>query len=627
MTNNNSNEINEIVQTLQSAKTAYYEGKPFMSDAEFDELEYKLELIDPDNEYFNQVGYQMKDEENTVQHTVPMLSIRNLKPNEDIISWYKRCKLPETTILISEPKIDGISGSLTYHDGKLIYGATRGDGFKGHKIEFINKKRNKLNSTILKEISQKGIVEVRGEFYIPKSIGEKYFKDKPLRNVCSGFIKSGENTQFVYFIAYQIITDEFPIYSETDCLSKLIEFGFNTVPHGIIRHPEDVVKLINDYIVNLRDKYDYETDGIVLMVNDKDLQRQINSSRVIRSYNHHNIAIKPPSKIYKSKLIGIEVNVSKSGRLIPVMIYEPIMINNVEFERATMNNYEYLKSFGELYYGNTVYVTRTMEVIPKIVGMEHNGDKTKPILFPEDKCPSCGKSVIRIDKHLVCKNPRCTGKSIAQIYNWVDKRNMKNIGIKFLEAAYEKGIIRSIPDLYDPNLERKLPRLDRFVDGGGKIRRIMDSINKSKEDVTDLDILSAIGIPGIGRVVLENLNLTNIDTLPKDVTSRKSDLAVYGYISEWLSIPNNFKMLLKLKELLNSKSYNIDRDKKTVVVTGTFSIPRNELKKILERKGYTILNNVTSKTDYLVVGSNAGSKLEKAKNLGKVKIVDIKEII
>jgi len=617
-------EIDEIVATLISAREAYYNGSPFMTDPDFDELESKLQLTDPDNEYFDQVGYVLNEPvENTVQFNTPMLSIRKLKNNIPVETWYKSCRIDHKTTLVGEPKVDGISGSLKYIDGKLVYGSTRGNGKTGVIIDFVGKIDNE---SIPNNISTTGEVEVRGEFYIPKYIGDIFYKDKPLRNNCSGILKSGENTHHVRFIAYKLFEYDNPHNTEMEDLIRLSYLGFKTIQYSQINKPEDIRDTINNYIISLRDLFEYETDGYVFMVNEKVLQDRINNSKIVRSFNHHIIAIKPPTKVVKSPLLDIELNVSKSGRIIPVAIYEPVIIDNVEFERATLNNYEYLKSFGDLYVGNTVYITRANDVIPQIVKMDNDGNISLPIQINKDRCPSCGKLATLVGKHLVCRNPNCQGKIISQIYNWVEKRNMKNIGIKFLELAYKKGIIKNILDLYDPNLESKISKLERFIPGGGKVNKIIKAISKSKEDIQDIDILEAIGIPGIGRVVLENLHLTSINTLPADLMKSNQDLATYKYISEWLTIPGNFIMLKNLKKILGSKSFSLKDNGKYVAITGSFQMKRSEIEKMLKSKGYKILNNVTRDTTYLIVGDTGDSestKLKKASDLGIAKVYDL----
>lgn len=638
-----SNRADELVTFLIQAKNAYYAGNPIISDTGFDQHEIELKNLDPNNPYFNIVGNT--DEGGDVKHNFPMLSMDKIKYfKQPIKPWYNRIRINDHEEIITTPKIDGNACTLVYENHTFKYAATRGDGKVGKIITF----GKRYDTT--KNLPIDGIVEIRGELYIPKKFGKSVFKDQPLRNQATGIIRSGENVEFLDFIAYQIYFNnmEYMFKKESEILDYLkYQLNFDTVPYNILNSCDDLENEVKLYIINNRDKYDYETDGIVATVNDKNKQKEIDNKRIIRSFHYFNIAIKPPTKIVKSKLLDIEISVSKSGRLIPVALFEPIIIDNVEFERVTLNNYDFLKKNGKLFVNNDIYLTRGNDVIITFVKMEENGNKNLPITVPEHECPSCGTQLIQEDKHTICPNLNCPGRNISTIYNWVLKRKMKNIGIKFLELAYEKGFIRSIIDLYDPDLESKIETLERFVPGGASVNRIITAIEKSKENVTDIDILSSIGIHGIGRNVLENINITNIDTLPSDIMGKNnfeiindesvisknsknaSNLVVYEYISNWLTIPGNYGELIKLKKILKSKSYNIDKNSKTVVITGTFEVKREELKKILEKKGYKVTDHVNRDTEILIVGEDAENhnKLKKARDLGSVKIVDIKEIL
>lgn len=623
--------IEEMVSTLLDAREAYYSGNPTMSDADFDEMEGRLNSLDPNNDYFTIVGSTNEPDGDDVKHFIPMLSMQKLGPNADIEGWYRSCGIPIDTEILLEPKIDGISGSLVYTDGFLSYGTTRGDGKVGKFIKFVGKIDN---PSIPKTIPHKGIVEVRGEFYIPVKLSLTNFKDKPLRNCCSGILKSGEETEFVHFVAYQrnLISSNDNITSELEILNKLKSYGFKVLEGKIFKHPHDIVMFVKDYVDHGRDILEYETDGLVLTINDRILQQTVNSRRIIRSFNWYNIAIKPPSKTAKSKFLGIELNVSKSGRLVPVLLFEPIIIANVEISRATMDNYGFLKSFEPFYVGNTVYIKRANDVIPKVIGIDHDGDKNKRIMIDVNYCPSCGGVLNLVTNpksnvsNLFCENHNCPGRNISIIYNWVERLDMKNVGYKFIELAYNSNIITKIEDLYDPDLEKKLGSLPRFVEGGNRIEKIITAIDKSTIGITDIDIINAVGIPGIGKTTLENLNLVNIDTLWDNVNSQKS-LAVCEYIKNWLLIDKNLTTLKNLKGILKSQSSNVVLGNESVCITGTFDIGRKEIEELLKKNGFKISKAVSGETSYLLAGENAGSKLEKAKSLGTKIVTNVKELI
>jgi len=636
--------IHKLTTKLLKYRHNYYSSTgDQISDDEFDSDESMLRELDPDSTYFDIVGSVDDVGYTEVKHNFPMLSIDSVKYPKTPDIWLRRvdAKKDNGTVLISLPKVDGISGSMVYKNTKFSHGATRGDGITGKIIPFAK------DLVVCHEIPFTGIVDIRGEIYIPKKYGETVFKDLPLRNQAAGIIKSCQNTEYLSFIAYQMLfVDIENIFTnESDILDSLTKLGFNTTPYEIITNTNDIKKVMNSYISNKRDGYDYETDGLVLVVNNKCLQKVIDNTRVVRSFHHYNLALKPPSKIVCSKLLDIEINVSKSGRLIPVMIYEPVMIDNVEFERVTINNYKFMETLGKAYVGNTVHIMRGNEILPVIVRMDEDGNKNLPIILPKSECPSCGNSLSDEGKHKVCTNLKCPGRNISLIFNWVVKRNMKNVGIKFLELAYEKGIVTSIIDLYDKNLKFKIEELPGFVRDGGKVIKIMNAIEKSKMNVSDIDILSAIGIPNIGRNVLENINVINIDTLPSDIVGVDNykisnsqivvnenytipTLAVYRYILEWLVIPGNYADLIKLKKILNSKSDDENKNGKTVCITGSFDVSRSNIVNALEKRGYKSVDSVTKRTDYLLIGDGyeINGKYNKAKRYG-VTIVHINDLL
>jgi len=636
-------EIAEIVNTLNEAKSAYYEGKPLFSDDEFDELETKLKQIDPTNEYFERVGYNVDDIE-TVELKIPMLSMQKLTHGASIVSWYKNCGIPDDEEVIVEPKYDGISGELRYDkDGNLTMGVTRGDGRRGRTIPLISRyiAGNITNVNIPKKILNifNCDIFIRGEFYIPKKFGKTIYKDKPLRNVCAGAIKTCENPETIMFAAYNVIVDthfnphsktkNYILNTEEDSIKYLHSLGFEKVPYKICKSPKAVEHAMEEYITHGRDEYHFETDGKVVSVNCKIKQDIINSSRTVRSFNFFNIAIKPPAKSTITRALSLEINVSKSGRQIPVLIIEPVTIDNVTIDRATLNNYQFFKDFGEIHVGDIVTIKRANDVIPNVVSIEKCTNPGELISFDDKHCASCNHSLVKDGRHMVCHNASCQGKIISNIYNWVTKMNMKNIGIKFLEDTYDYGIIHSIPDLYKPELKNEISLMEGYVEGGGKIQKILEAIELSKKNVTDIDILTAVGIPGIGRSVLENIELFNIDEIDSVINSEpRSSLAICGYIRDWLDFNGNRTMLIILRDILNSNPTSTTKAEfiGNVVLTGTFDTSRDIISEKLKSKGFHVKSKVNSGTLYVFVGDDGvgTSKYNDAVALG-VPIVETTE--
>jgi len=613
-------EAHQIVEELKAADRAYYSGLQYtMSDSDYDSLKDLLKSMDPSNEYLNSVGYILPtDSDGYVVHRNRLLSMNKMKSEKDIQVWYKGFNIPYDTILIGEPKIDGISINLTYENGDLIGGTTRGDSFKGKLIHFIDK--NLQNPTIPIHIPHKvGIVEVRGEMYIRKELGNTVFKDIPLRNMVAGIVNSKDNidnVQYVSFIAYQIVMDKEPFKTESEMVETLRKWKFDAVSYIMLKDSKAIRPFYEEYVSSNRELYPFETDGVVIIINDRELQEKVNGQRVVRNYSHHRWALKPPCREVFSKLRDIEFNVSKSGNIIPIAVYEPVYIENVRLERATLDNYENVVSFGEMFVGNTVQIIRGNDVIPKILKIFQDGDRSKKIKIPTSKCPSCGEQVTINGKHLMCLNRECPGKVISEIYHWIEKRDMKGIGWKILEKCYSEGVIRSVLDLYDPLLSVKLGLV--FPKDGLLIPKIMQAIEKSKQHVTDLDILASIGIPHIGRLALENVNVTDIATLKERIAEKRGlGIAVFEYLNDWVEAGNNYKMLLKLKKLLKSDSKAPVEYVGSVCITGRFDKTRKEIEEAFLSMGYRIDPSVTKSTTYLLVGDDPSpSKIERAKEVG-----------
>jgi len=614
--------ISQLVQHLINCRIAHYNNKDIVDNNEFDKLEQRLRDIDPNNSYFDQVGTPfLSDGAIKFNHKVPMLSMDKVQPKDTIEKWYNHCKINSDTEMLLGLKYDGIAGALHYSNRDIILGVTRGNGECGEVIPWANSNIKDIFPTT---INFSDDIEIRGEFIINKKYNSTIFEGAPLRNVAAGIVRGGKNLEYLSFIAYQVVGINFE--KEIDVIKFLKELGFNTIDNPVILNSSEKIRqFYNNYIKSVRDLFDYETDGIVVTINDKKLQSVVNSKNKIRTFNHYNIAIKPPSKYGSSKIIDLIFSVSKNGRIVPVVLYEPIKIDNVEIQKATLNNYTFLKSFGRFYVGNTVYVKRANDVIPNVISMDEDGDMTKPLVMSETICPCCGSEVRIVVtpksgiENIYCTNNECSGKNISIIQYWVDRFDMKNVGEKFIEAAYNSGIVTDIIDLYKPNLLSELNTLDNFKEGGLKLAKIIASIEKTKINVDDISIMRAIGIGGVGESVLKNLKLYDIDTLQNDINREDvRDSAICIHIRDWLT-PKNYKRLKDLKMIMDSKSPKvIISDGPKVCITGSFDVKRSDIEHALVCRGYRIADSVTSSTNILLVGENAGSKLLKAEKLGIV---------
>ena len=356
--------IAEMVELLMKAKEAYYNDTLIMSDEEFDRIEDELRDLDPENSYFSIVGTQVTSRVK-VRHEIPMLSCDKAKNIESALQWLQKLGLEDESIVI-EPKIDGLSCSLLYEKGKLVRIATRGDGYIGQNITHI--------ANFVKNIPQKityqelGTKEVRGELYLPKKTNLLNPDEKPLRSLAVGLVNrkdSGlEDLEFLHFVGYQLLGTD--LQYEDEKLDVLHSNKFEVIDFVVIPTKNTLEEYYNRYLNELREKWSYETDGLVLVVRDTKKWSDLDSKYVVRHHHFYNIALKAPSQSKETILENIEWSVSRLGRIIPVAIVRPIVIGRRTVTRASLSNYEDAVRLN-LDRGDEVLVEMANDVIPYLV--------------------------------------------------------------------------------------------------------------------------------------------------------------------------------------------------------------------------------------------------------------------
>jgi len=596
----------EITEQLIAAKDAYYNSEPFMTDSDFDFLENKLRILNPKSKYFNMVGISSPHSKK-ISHYYRMRSLQKANSENDFRLWYQRNKIQLDTPLAVMHKIDGLSGSAKYENGKIVYLATRGDGLEGqdvsHLISYIN---------IPKEIPEKSTVYVRGEFVIKKdSPLTTIYPNSPLRNLASGIINRKDmltEAKYLSFITYGLEGEKFENGLEMDKIKTLSQYGFDSLKTVICEDYSELKRYLEDAI-NWRDEVEYEIDGIVIIINSISIQRNLEDDN-----EHHpqwNIAWKFPSQGAWTTLQSIEWNTSRHGRLVPVGIFDPINIGGAQITRATLNNYKQIVDL-KLSIGDSIFVQRANDVIPKIIDCKKNIEYT-PI--QNIRC-SCGSfSDLKLDGvHIYCKNPDCSERIIEQILFWVQK-----IGIEFFSRAtirtlHEKGILNSIEDLYKLTYDSLIG-----IHGLGdkKIYNILNEIKRTSS-MSQLDFLSSLGIPMVGKKVFQKLGIFTVQDF---LNWKKFEYVTGEKILEW-------KMDSANMELFNSlvKSINFSEEKKMnsankigVCATGKGPFTRNELiKKINESQNYFWVDSINDSVKILLCDDpdDNSSKLTKAKNKG-----------
>lgn len=592
----------KIVEKLLEAKQAYYEGNPILTDSEFDALEDTLRKEDPENPYFEIVGSPINNKEK-VTHEIPMLSAQKGKTVQDILDWLKKINA-ENEFLMIQPKYDGLSGKLVYENGKLKQIATRGDGKIGQDITHL-----KNYISVPKTIFPKEKIEVRGELILNKSYPNP--DNKPLRNIAVGLVNrkdSGlEELKYIQFYAYNVFGTT--CKSEREKMTWLDREGkdipFNVTKTSTIK-AEQLQEFYNNYIEKFRNEWDFETDGLMITVNDNSKHKEINSKYTVDHHNHFNIALKPKAEAKETTIKDIEWNVSRQGKLIPVAILEPIFLGGAKIERCTLDNLENVifKSIGK---GSRVIISRANDVIPHL---DKNLDMLASKDLIPDHCPSCSGNLYQKGVHLVCKNKDCPEQNLQKIVHWCKSRNMVAFSESSIRTLFNNNIIKTIRDLYYLTPSH-FANTEGFAEK--KINNALDQINITKE-MTIAEFVDGLGIDLVGIKAMKKLNINT----PEELFNFNDSTYIIGQnIIEYVS--ENKEDIQNLLNAVIIKKEKIMSGKK-VCMTGTGHKKRKELEEDIVAKGDTPTDSISKDTQILVCEDTNGtsSKLVKARKLGIV---------
>lgn len=607
--NSKINEIVEqIVEQLIQAKDSYYAGEPVMSDSEFDHLEDQLRAEDPNNAYFTRVGSQQA--KGKIRHVEPMLSLDKDKTPDGVKDWLRKINC-ENEQLVCMPKIDGLSGSVVYDRGNLIYIATRGDGKQGQDITHIAKFLN-----IPASVHTKERFEVRGEIYLRKDTSIPNPDNKSLRNLAAGLVnplRKDQNPKVMNelrFVAYNSIGY---VESLASKLQHLEDFDFDVVDYEVVTI-NDIQKLYDEYLSYGREEMQYETDGLVFTVNNTELHEEIDSKYTISHHHYSSFALKPPSDEKETTLIGINWSVSKYGWITPVAWFDSIDIGGASVSNATLNNYKNVEKLN-LHKGDTILICRSGDVIPFFKRKVKSSSNTDPLI--PNLCPNCGSPLEKEGVHLVCRNVDCTEKHIQIISSWVEKRKMKNVSEETVRLLYNNGIIKCILDLYAiPNMPIKALTAVRGL-GDSKVENLISEIKKSRS-MTVVQFMAALSIPSIGERAAVKLGIKTVN----DFMEFKNDHSVAGkkLIGYLIGHRQELQDLLKVLDVRDCES--LTSNLKLVCMTGTGPRKRGDLELELQTMGYQAIDDVKAGIGALICDNIEGTsgKLKKARKLG-IKII------
>ena len=640
-------EIFKLVALLNKYSYDYYvEDNPQISDTEYDTLYKQLEKLEQeypefilDNSPTQRVGDRVLDEFEKVIHKVPMLSLSNTFSIEDLRDFDSRIsKLSSDDSIeyICELKIDGLAISINYENGKLVSAATRGDGMVGENVT----ENIKTIFSIPKTLKTKKSFEVRGEVYLPKKSFELLNKEREEnnevlfanpRNAAAGSLRQLDSKitakrRLSAFI-YSVVGDE-NINSQKMALTVAADLGLPVNPNfKLCKTIDEVV----DYIMYWEEhKQDlpYEIDGIVIKVNSYSLQKEIGSTQKSPRWA---TAYKFPEEELATKLLDIELSVGRTGIITPVAVLNPINISGSTVSKASLHNKDIIDEL-DIHIGDMVVVKKAGEIIPKVVRVveELRLANSEKYIMP-NICPSCESKTFTKegDPFTRCLNPDCPEQNIRKIIHFASREalNIEGLGDKVVATLYEKGIIKHTIDLF--SLDRnKLVELERM--GDKSVDNLLNAIENSKQSSLD-KVIFALGILNVGKKAGKILaeyykNLTNFSKATVDELLELPDIGLITAesIVDYLSNDNNLRFINELIEIGMNPQYEIQNKNtdnifsgKTIVLTGKLvELTRNEAKEYLERFGAKVTGSVTSKTDYVIAGEKAGSKLAKAEQLG-----------
>ena len=640
-------EIFKLVALLNKYSYDYYvEDNPQISDTEYDTLYKQLEKLEQeypefilDNSPTQRVGDVVLSEFEKVTHKIPMLSLSNTFSTEDLRDFDNRIKkiVADRKIeYICELKIDGLAISINYEDGKLISAATRGDGTVGEEVT----DNIKTIFSIPKTLKTKKSFEVRGEVYLPKKSFELLNKEREEnnevlfanpRNAAAGSLRQLDSKitakrRLSAFI-YSVVGDE-NINSQKMALTVAADLGLPVNPNfKLCKTIDEVV----DYIMYWEEhKQDlpYEIDGIVIKVNSYSLQEEIGSTQKSPRWA---TAYKFPEEELATKLLDIELSVGRTGIITPVAVLNPINISGSTVSKASLHNKDIIDEL-DIHIGDMVVVKKAGEIIPKVVRVveELRLANSEKYVMP-NICPSCKSKTFTKegDPFTRCLNLDCPEQNIRKIIHFASREalNIEGLGDKVVATLYEKGIIKHTIDLF--SLDRnKLVELERM--GDKSVDNLLNAIENSKQSSLD-KVIFALGILNVGKKAGNILaeyykNLTNFSKATVDELLELPDIGLITAesIVDYLSNDNNLRFINELIEIGMNPQYEIQNKNtdnifsgKTIVLTGKLvELTRNEAKEYLERFGAKVTGSVTSKTDYVIAGEKAGSKLAKAEQLG-----------
>jgi DNA ligase (NAD+) len=640
--------IEELRELVRYHNRLYHvEDAPEIGDAEYDALYRELEifegehpeLVTPDSPT-QRVGDEPLEGFEQVRHAVPMLSLANARKVEDLYEWDARVRRllgeDEEPRYVTELKIDGLAVSLLYENGRFVRGATRGNGTVGEDVTASLRTVRSIPEKLSDDPPE--VLEARGEVYISldkfqefnerqEAEGKRPFANP--RNLAAGSIRQLDSritakrplTMFCYGVGAGGERYE----SHSAMLDALKSYGLRVNPYKV---HEEIGSVVEEcaYWTRERESLGYQIDGVVVKVDSREQQRALGS---VAKAPRWAIAYKFEPLAARTKLLGIIVNVGRTGALTPQALLEPVNVGGVTISRATLHNEDYVKEKGILI-GDAVVVERAGDVIPQVVRPipEERTGEEYPFEMPRT-CPVCGEPVSRPEGEAVtrCVNARCPAQALEHIIHWASKAAMdiEGLGEKVATKLFDLGLIKDVADIYKLRPEQLEP-----LEGFGKksAENLVRAIERSKEHPFSR-VLYALGIRHVGSVTAGLIagRFSGEDLLRGVSVEQLAEIEGIGIVVaqavvDYFSLEDNRDLVKRLM----AEGLNFEREAsgppegplagKKVVITGTLGRPRSYFVERLEEAGGRFTSSVSNNTDYVLAGDESGSKLERAKALG-----------
>lgn len=653
---NREREILKRMQELSGLITyhneRYYdEDSPEISDYEYDLLTRELKNLEShypeltsEDSPTKKVGGKAKREAGVlVRHNVPMLSLQDVFSKEEVINFVedmqKKLDSPEFVV---ENKIDGLSLSLRYENGQLVMAETRGDGVEFGEDVTMNAREIKDVVTELREFPE--YLEIRGEVYMKNAdfeavnelqeiLGKRPFANPrncaagTLRQLDPGVLKERKLSMFVFNLQ-QVRGREFETH--TECYDYLKSQGIPVIDHYRICHTADEVWAAIEEIGENRGTLGYDIDGAVVKINRYSDREKLGATAKVPKWA---VAYKYPPEEKEAVIQDIELSVGRTGRINPTAVFTPVRLCGTMVSRATLHNQDFINELG-IGIGDTVTVYKSGEIIPKIKSVDHTKRPSgvSDYIIP-DRCPACGSRTVRETDtaNIVCTSADCPAQRVRHLIHFVgrDAMDIKGLGTKAIEKLVDEGYIKNVADLYSLYVYR-----DELIEKGlvGKEKntdKLLHSVEQSKKNSAE-KLLTGLGISNVGKSTARDL-LKHFKTIGALMGATEDELKEVedvgeisaGCIADYFAQEENRHLIERLSEsgvtmtMVSQEKKSDALEGKTLVVTGTLSsLGRKEVKVLIESHGGKVTGSVSGKTDFLVAGENAGSKLEKANALG-----------